>query len=58
MAEQLLVVGRIHAVINIWNFIKLLGKEVENSSEDFIEHIAELYIGPNCNIETDKEVIK
>ena len=26
--------------------------------EDLIKHIAELYIGPNCDIEIDKEVIK
>jgi hypothetical protein len=26
--------------------------------EDLIKHIAELYIGPNRDAETDKEVIK
>ena len=57
IVEQLYIVGRIHAVINIWNFIKLPGKEVEDLVEDLIKHVAELYIGPNCNIEIDKEVI-
>ena len=58
MAEQLLAVGRIHAVINIQEFIKLPGEEVEDSLEDLIKYIVELYIGPNCDIETDKEAIK
>ena len=26
--------------------------------EDLIKYIAELYIGPNCNIEIDKEVVE
>jgi hypothetical protein len=26
--------------------------------EDLIEHVVELYIGPDCDIEIDKEVIK
>jgi hypothetical protein len=30
MAKQLLIAGRIHAIINIWEFIKLLGKEVKD----------------------------
>ena len=58
MAEQLLAAGRIYAVINIREFIKLLGKEVEDSSKDLIKHIVELYAGPNYNIETDKKAIK
>ena len=58
MAEQLLAAGRIHAVINIWEFIKLPGKEVKNSLEDLIKHIVELYVGPNCNAEIDKKAIK
>ena len=58
MAEQLLVIGRIRAVINIYNFIKLPGKEVEDLSEDLIKHIVELYAGSNRDAETDKEVIK
>ena len=58
MAEQLLAVGRIHAVINIWEFIELLGEEVEDLSKDLIKYIVELYIGPNRDIETDKEAIK
>ena len=44
--------------MNIQDFIKLLGKEVEDLIEDLIKYIAELYIGPNCDIEIDKEVIK
>ena len=44
--------------MNIWEFIKLLGKEVEDSSEDLIKHIVELYAGPNCDAETNKEAIK
>ena len=58
MAEQLLGVGRIYAIINIWEFIKLLGKEVEDLLEDFIKYIVELYTRPNYDIEIDKEVIK
>ena len=58
MAEQLLTVGRIHTVIKIQDFIKLPGEEVKDSSKDFIEHIAELYAGPDCNAETDKEAVK
>ena len=57
MAEQLHIVGRIRAVVNIWNFIKLPGEEVEDLVEDLIEHIAELYIGPDRDIETEEEVI-
>ena len=44
--------------MNIYNFIKLLGEEIEDLLEDFIEHIAEIYAGPDHNAETDKEVIK
>ena len=58
MAEQLLTAGRIRAIINIQNFIKLPGEEVEDSSEDLIKHIAELYTGPNRDAETDEEVVK
>ena len=54
MAEQLYIAGRVCNIINIRNFIKLLGKEVEDLIEDLIEHMAELYAGPNCNTETDK----
>ena len=43
--------------MNIRNFIKLLGEEVEDLVEDLIKHVAELYIGPDRDIETDKEVI-
>ena len=58
MAEQLLTAGRIYAVINIWEFIELLGEEVEDLLEDLIEHIVELYAGPNSDAEIDKEVVK
>ena len=44
-------------MVDIRNFIKLPGKEVENLLEDLIKSIAELYIGPNRDIEIDKEVI-
>jgi hypothetical protein len=44
-------------VIDIWNFIKLPGKEVDDSLEDLIKSIAELYAGPDRNMEIDKEVI-
>ena len=58
MAEQLLAAGRIRAVMNIQNFIELLGEEVEDSSEDLIEHVAELYAGPDRDAETDEEVVE
>ena len=58
MAEQLLAAGRIHAVINIREFIKLPGKKVEDSSEDLIEHVVELYAGPDRDAETDKEAVE
>jgi len=58
MAEQLLIVGKIYTIINIWEFVKLLGKEVEDLLEDLIKYIVELYIGPNRDIEIDKGVIK
>ena len=44
-------------MINIQNFIKLLGEEVEDSVEDFIKYIVELYAGPNRDVEMDEEVI-
>ena len=55
LAEQLHTAGRIRAVIDIRNFIELPGEEVEDSPEDLIESIAELYVGPNRDIETDKD---
>jgi len=58
MAEQLLIAGRIHAVINIWEFIKLLGEEVEDLSKDLIKYIIELYVRPNYDTETDKKAVK
>ena len=41
--------------MNIQNFINLLGEEVEDSTEDLIEHVAELYAGPDRDAETDEE---
>ena len=35
------MVGRVCNVINIRNFIKLLGKEVENSTKDLIKDVAD-----------------
>ena len=58
IAEQLLAVGRIYAVINIWEFIKLLGEEVEDLFKDLIKYIVELYVGPNRDAETDKEAVE
>ena len=55
MVEQLHMAGRVCNVINIRDFIELPGKEVEDSTEDLIEHIVELYIGPDRNIEIDED---
>ena len=44
--------------MNIQNFIKLPGKEVEDLTEDLIKHIVELYAGPDRDAETDKEVVE
>ena len=55
IAEQLHTAGRFYDVINIRNFIKLPGKEVEDLAKDLIKQVAELYAGPNCNTETDKD---
>ena len=45
-------------MINIQDFIKLLGEEVEDLTEDLIKYIAELYAGPDCDVETDEEVVE
>ena len=58
IAEELQAVGKIRAIINIQDFIKLLGKEVEDLIENLIEYVAELYARPNCNTEINKEVVK
>ena len=58
MAKQLYTAGRVYNVINIHNFIKLPGEEVEDSTKDLIEEVAELYAGPNRNTETDKDESK
>lgn len=55
MAEQLRATGRIHEPINIQNFIHLPGEDVVDSTEDLIEHVAELYAGPDRDAETNKE---
>ena len=57
LAEQLYTAGRIHTMTNIQDFIKLPDEEVKDSLEDLIESIAELYVGPDRNTETDKEVV-
>jgi hypothetical protein len=44
-------------VIDIRNFIELPGEEVEDLLEDLIKSIVEFYIGPDRDIEIDKEVI-
>ena len=43
---------------NIQDFIELLGEEVEDLIEDFIEHIAELYTRPDSDAKMDEEVIE
>ena len=58
MAEQLLAAGRIYAIINIWEFIKLPGEEVEDLLEDLIKHVVELYAGPDRDAETDEEAVE
>jgi len=55
MSEQLRMVGRIRSVINIRNFIKLLGEEAENLTKDLIKHVVELYAGPNRDAEIDED---
>ena len=55
MAEQLYTAGRVCNIMNIYNFIKLPGEKVEDSAEDLIKYIAELYIGPDRDAETDKD---
>ena len=45
-------------IINIRNFIELLGKEVEDSSEDLIEYVVELYAGPDHDAEMDEEAVE
>ena len=44
--------------MNIWEFIKLLGEEVEDLSKDLIKYVVELYIGPDRDTEMDKEAVK
>ena len=55
MAKQLRAAGRIRELINIQNFIHLPGEDVVDSTEDLIEHVAELYAGPDRDAETDEE---
>jgi len=58
IVEQLYTVGRVRNIINIHNFIKLLGKEVKDLTKDLIKYVAELYIGPNRDAEIDKDKSK
>ena len=55
IVEQLRIVERVYNIINIRNFIKPLGKEVEDLAKDLIKHVTKLYIGPNRDIETYKD---
>jgi len=55
MVKQLHTAGRVRNVINIRNFIELLGKEVEDLTKDLIKEVVELYAGPDCDIETNKD---
>ena len=45
------MVGKVYNIINIYNFIKLLGEEVEDLTRGLIKYIVGLYTGLNCNIE-------
>ena len=47
--------GRIRNVTNIWDFIELPGKEVEDSAKNLIKQVAKLYVGPDRDAETDKD---
>ena len=58
MAKQLYMVEKVYNIINIRNFIKLLGKEVKDLTKDLIKNITELYTGPDRNIEIDKDKSK
>ena len=58
IAEQLHIVGRIRDVINIRDFIELLGEEVEDLAKDLIKQVVELYVGPDRDIEIDKDSSK
>jgi len=55
MVEQLHIVGRVCNIINVCNFIELLGEEVEDLTKDLIKHVVELYTEPDCNAETDED---
>ena len=44
--------------MNIQDFIKLLGEEVEDVMEDLIKYIAELYAGPDRDAEINQEVVE
>jgi len=50
--------GRVRNVINIRNFIKLLGEEVEDLTKDLIKDVVELYVGPDRDIEIDEDKSK
>jgi len=55
MAKQLYTAGRIYKLINIQNFIYLLGEDIVDSTKDLIKHVAELYARLDYNTETDKD---
>jgi hypothetical protein len=55
MVERLHTAGKIRDVTNIRDFIELPDEEVEDSAEDLIGQVAELYAGPNRDAETDKD---
>ena len=58
ITEQLHTAGRVRNVTNIHNFIELPGKEVKDSTEDLIKYVAELYVGPDRDTETDEDESK
>ena len=45
-------------MVNIQDFIELLGEEVEDLMEDFIEYIGEFYVGPDHDAKMHEEVIE
>ena len=58
ITKQLYTAGRVRNIINICNFIELLGEEVEDLTKDLTKYIIELYVGPNRNIEINKDESK
>ena len=58
MLKQLHRAGKAYNIINIYNFIGLLGKEVKDLIKYFIEQVVELYVGPDRDIETNEDESK